>query len=118
MKNRVRVGRWVVAMGVAAACVGSAASAATFKVRAADGVGPDVASGRLVVFVIADASLKKEDGSGGVLNPKTLPLDGPLWDSAEPIFATDVAPEGTVTEIVFQQVVQVHLVAGGDPVEP
>lgn len=90
MKNRVRVGRWVVAMGVAAACVGSAASAATFKVRAADGVGPDVASGRLVVFVIADASLKKEDGSGGVLNPKTLPLDGPLWDSAEPIFATDV----------------------------
>ncbi|MBY0111300.1 MAG: esterase family protein [Phycisphaerales bacterium] len=85
---QVSVGRWMISL--VCATVAWPAAAATFKVRAADGVGPEAASGRLVVFVIADASLKKEDGSGGPLNPKTLPLDGPLWDSAEPIFATDV----------------------------
>jgi hypothetical protein len=72
------------------AMVASVASGATFRVRAADSIGPDAASGRLVVFLIADSSIKKDDGSGGALNPKAVPLDGPFWDSEEPIFAADV----------------------------
>lgn len=74
----------------AVALVDSSAAAATFRVRIADSVAAEAASGRLVVFLIADASVKKEDGSGGVLSPKVVPLDGPLWDSEEPIFAADV----------------------------
>lgn len=73
-----------------AALIAACASAATFRVRAADSIGPDAASGRLVVFLIADSSIKKDDGSGGPLNPKAVPLDGPFWDSEEPIFAADV----------------------------
>ena len=83
--------RFVARLAIAsAALIAACASAATFRVRAADSIGPDAASGRLVVFLIADSSIKKDDGSGGALNPKAVPLDGPFWDSEEPIFAADV----------------------------
>jgi len=38
------------------------------------------ASGRVVVFLIADDS---------GLNPKSLPIDGPFWESAQPLFGAD-----------------------------
>jgi len=40
------------------------------------------ASGRIVVFLVADDS---------GLNPKSQPIDGPFWESAQPLFGLDSA---------------------------
>lgn len=80
------------------------AAAASLRVRLDPAASSGPVSGRLVVFLIDKNDIAESNeraGQGGKLRPNVTPLDGPLWESEQPIFSRDVRAltPGSVIEI-------------------